>query len=114
LDRQEIILGKPNRRVILLVADDPRIKRGYSVLAYCHNDKRAIDQSSKIVVLYDGVWHALRHSISADGPTLGEPLVDIHKYDEPEEPIEPPPVYMPVAPGTLDLIKEEQQTQLLI
>jgi hypothetical protein len=114
LDRQEIILGKPNQRVILLAADNPRIKRGYSVLAYCHNDKRIIDQSSKIVVLYDRVWHVLGHSISADRPTLGEPLVDIHKYDEPEEPIEPPPVYMPVAPATLNPIKEEQQMQLLI
>jgi Retrotransposon gag protein len=66
------------------------------------------------VVLYNGVWHALGHSTSADRPTLGEPLVDIHKYDEPEEPIEPPPVYTPVAPGTLDPIEEEQQTQLLI
>jgi hypothetical protein len=65
-------------------------------------------------VLYDGVWHTLRHSTLADGPTLGEPLVDIHKYNEPEEPIEPLPVYMPVAPETLDLIEEEQQTQLLI
>jgi hypothetical protein len=83
-------------------------------LAYCHNNERTIDQSSKIVVLYNRVWHALRHSTSADGLTLGEPLVDIHKYDKPEEPIEPPPVYTPVAPGTLDPIEEEQQTQLLI
>jgi hypothetical protein len=40
--------------------------------------------------------------------------VDIHKYDEPEEPTEPPPEYTPVAQGTLDPIEEEQQTQLLI
>jgi hypothetical protein len=114
LDRQEILLGKPNRRVIQLAADDPRIKQGYSVLAYCNNDKRTIDQQSKIVVLYDGVWHALRHSISADGLTLGELLVDIHKYNEPEEPIKPPPEYTPVAQGTLNPIEEEQQMQLLI
>jgi hypothetical protein len=60
------------------------------------------------------VWHALGHSVAADRPTLGELLVDIHKYNELEEPIELPPVYMPIAPGTLDPIKEEQQTQLLI
>jgi hypothetical protein len=83
-------------------------------LAYCHNDKGIIDRSSKIVVLYDRVWHTLGHSTSADGPTLGEPLVDIHKYNEPEEPIEPPPVYMLIAPGILDPIEEEQQMQLLI
>jgi hypothetical protein len=65
-------------------------------------------------VLYNGVWHTLGHSIAADRPTLGELLVDIHKYNKPEEPIEPPLVYTPIAPGTLDPIEEEQQTQLLI
>jgi hypothetical protein len=66
------------------------------------------------VVLYNRVWHALGHSVAADRLTLGEPLVDIHKYNELEEPIEPPPVYIPIAPGTLNLIEEEQQMQLLI
>jgi hypothetical protein len=56
----------------------------------------------------------MTHAVAANGPTLGEPLVDIHKYDKATEPIEPPPEYTPVARGTLDLIKEEQQTQLLI
>jgi hypothetical protein len=99
---------------VQLTADNPRIKRGYSILVYCHNNEGTIDRSSKVVVLYNGVWHTLGHSVAADGLTLGEPLVDIHKYDKPEEPIEPPPVYTPIAPGTLNLIEEEQQTQLLI
>jgi hypothetical protein len=62
------------------------------------------------VVLYNRVWHALGHSVAANRPTLGEPLVDIHKYNEPEEPIEPPPEYTPIEHGTLNPIKEEQQT----
>jgi hypothetical protein len=99
---------------VQLTANDPRIKRGYSILVYCHNNEGTINQSSKVVVLYDGVWHTLGYSIAADRPTLGEPLVDIHKYNKPEEPIEPLPVYTPIAPGTLNLIEEERQTQLLI
>ena len=46
----------------------------------------------------------------------------MHKYDIPETPLEavkeptpePPPIYTPLAPGTIPTIEEEQQAQLLI
>ena len=94
---------------------DPRQKRGYDFLGYFDNNQGTINSATTAVALYEGVWHRLGHSNRRNTPTLGPALLKVHQYDVPEDPLEtlkeptpePPPIYTPLAPGMIPMIKEE-------
>jgi hypothetical protein len=79
LSDQEILVTRPNYRIVRHETYVASNKAGKPYLIFCEGDELSYSRS-RPVCLYQGLWHALR--ISKKGKTaLGEPLPSIHNYD---------------------------------
>jgi hypothetical protein len=79
LSDQEILVTRPNYRIVRHETYVASNKAGKPYLIFCEGDELSYSRS-RPVCLYQGLWHTLR--ISKKGKTaLGEPLPSIHNYD---------------------------------
>jgi hypothetical protein len=79
LSDQEILITRPNYRIVRCETYVASNKAGKPYLIFCEGDELSYSRS-RSVCLYQGLWNALR--ISKKGKTaLEEPLPSIHNYD---------------------------------
>jgi hypothetical protein len=72
---------KPNSRVILIDKNHRSNRTGKTFQTYCPNGKESTKGAIPVVLQYS-VWHRL--SSKDKDPILGEPIPEVHNYDEDE------------------------------
>jgi hypothetical protein len=73
----------PNTRVLLLAADHEKNKVGKPFLIFCNEDLQ-IEDRTKPITIYNGVWHSTRPSMKNHN-LLGPEQLSVHDYDVPPE-----------------------------
>jgi hypothetical protein len=81
LSDEEILEMKPNSRVILIDKNHRSNRTGKMFQTYCPNSKKSTKGAIPVVLRYS-VWHKL--SSKDKDPILGEPIPEVHDYDEDE------------------------------
>src|SRR6266849_5057283 len=86
LTPKQIVLQKPNSRVVYIDKDHKRNSLGIPFLIYCATSELKLDKTALKVCLYREVWH----TILSEGkrPYLEHPAPAIHDYDTDENPLD--------------------------
>jgi hypothetical protein len=79
LSDEDILETKPNSRVILINKNHRSNRTGKTFQTYCPNSKENT-KGAILVLLRYSVWHRL--SSKDKDPILGEPIPEVHEYDE--------------------------------
>jgi hypothetical protein len=80
---EELLCYVPNTRVLLLAADHEKNKVGKPFLIFCNKDLQ-IEDHTKPITIYNGVWHSTRPS-RKNHNLLGPEQLSVHDYDVPPE-----------------------------
>jgi hypothetical protein len=81
LSDKDILETRPNSRVIIIEKNHRSNHTGKMFQTYCPNSKKST-KGAILVVLQYNVWHRL--SSKDKDPILGEPITEVHDYDEDE------------------------------
>src|SRR5260370_20986747 len=76
LTQEELLIGKPNRRVFVLEKDNPRNPAGKALQFFSTYDPIRVGGALP-VTLYKGVWHQISKEF-----TIANAAPTIHEYDE--------------------------------
>ena len=76
LTQEELLVGKPNRRVFVLEKDDPRNLAGKALQFFSTYDPIRVGGALPIT-LYKGIWHQISKEF-----TIANAAPTIHDYDE--------------------------------
>jgi hypothetical protein len=68
-----------NERITFISALDQRNKQGYDVLLF--RPPAHTGQKARVVTVYEGHWHELKHNVRTKKPYLGVKRLDIHEFD---------------------------------
>ena len=82
LNRQQLLVTRPNSRVVQLETYNSLNNKGVPHQIYCLNDDYN-PRKGKPICLYNGVWHALLHKKGKFA--VGQELPEVHDYDIPEK-----------------------------
>jgi hypothetical protein len=81
LSDEDILETWPNSRVIVIKKNHQSNRMGKAFQTYCPNSKENTKGAIPVVLRYN-VWHRL--SSKDQDPILGEPITEVHDYDEEE------------------------------
>jgi hypothetical protein len=81
LSDEDILETKPNSRVVLIDNNHRSNRTGKTFQTYCPNGKESTKGAIPVLLRYS-VWHRL--SSKDKDPILGEPIPEVHEYDEDE------------------------------
>jgi hypothetical protein len=81
LSDKDILETKPNSRVILIDKNHRSNRTGKTFQTYCPNSKENTKGAIPVLLRY-GIWH--RFSSKDKDPILGEPIPEVHDFDEDE------------------------------
>jgi hypothetical protein len=81
LSDEDILETKPNSRVILIDKNHQSNRTGKMFQTYCPNGKENTKGAIPVLLQYS-VWHRL--SSKDKDPILGEPIPEVHNYNEDE------------------------------
>src|SRR6266436_9514162 len=82
LNSEQLLVTKPNDRVITLGVDHPKNKKGQAFQVY--KTKKDGKEYWNPIALIDGWWHELLVSKDKTGYQKGNILAEVHEYDIPE------------------------------
>jgi hypothetical protein len=82
LSDKDILETRPNSRVIIIEKNHQSNHTGKTFQTYCPNGKENTKGAIPVVLRYN-IWHRL--SSKDKDPILGEPITEVHNYDEEEE-----------------------------
>ena len=78
LNKQQLLVTRPNSRVVQLVTYNSLNNKGVPHQIYCLNDDYN-PRKGKPICLYNGVWHALLHKKGKFA--VGQELPEVHDYN---------------------------------
>jgi hypothetical protein len=81
LSDEDILKTKPNSRITLIDKNHRSNRTGKTFQTYCPNGKESTKGAIPVLLQY-GVWHRL--SSKDKDPILGEPIPEVHDFDEDE------------------------------
>jgi hypothetical protein len=81
LSDEDILETKPNSRITLIDKNHQSNRTGKTFQTYCLNGKENTKGAIPVLLRY-GVWHRL--SSKDKDPILGEPIPEVHDFDEEE------------------------------
>src|SRR6266849_8368150 len=86
LTPEQIVLQKPNSRIVYIDKDHKRNSLGIPFLVYCATSELKLDKTALKVCLYREVWHTI--SLEGKRPYLEHSAPAIHNYDTDENPLD--------------------------
>jgi hypothetical protein len=79
LSDEDILETKPNSRIVLIDKNHRSNRTGKTFQTYCLNGKKSTKGAIPVLLRY-GVWHRL--SSKDKDLILGEPIPEVHNFDE--------------------------------